>query len=158
MSVHGAPVTVFTIVVAVDVGKTSAMLSVTDGTRRRVLGPVEFATTRSGLAGTVDRVLAAVPPSVHVKVGVEAAGHYHRPVLDYRGPLVGRCVGSHSAWRMAMYLPGRLQNSHRSGGRVFLIFVADPRTTQLFRNFSRDVDRDTGRGRSIASLGTLMPT
>jgi hypothetical protein len=67
-------------------------------------------------------------------------------------------VGSQSAWWMAMYLPGRLQNSHRNGGRVFLIFVADPRTAQLFRNFSRDDDRDTRRGRSVASLGMLMPT
>jgi hypothetical protein len=66
-------------------------------------------------------------------------------------------VGSQSAWRMAMYLPGRLQNSHRNGGRVCLIFVADP-NAQLFRNFSRDDDRDTGRGRSVASLGMLMPT
>jgi hypothetical protein len=37
-------------------------------------------------------------------------------------------------------------------------FVADPRTAQLFRNFSRDDDRDTRRGRSVASLGMLMPT
>src|SRR5258705_10500826 len=29
-------------------------------------------------------------------------------------------VGSKSAWRMAMYLPGRLQNSHRNDGRAFL--------------------------------------
>ena len=57
-----------------------------------------------------------------------------------------------------MYLPGCLQNSHRNGGHVFLIFVADPRTTRLFRKFSRDDDRDTGRGRSVASLGMLMPT
>jgi len=40
-------------------------------------------------------------------------------------------VGSQSAWRMAMFLTGRLQNSHRNGGRVFLIFVADPRTLRL---------------------------
>jgi hypothetical protein len=46
---------------------------------------------------------------------------------------------------MAMYLPGRLQNSHRNGGRVFLTFVADPRTVRLFRNFSRGDDHDTGR-------------
>jgi hypothetical protein len=67
-------------------------------------------------------------------------------------------LGSQSAWRMAMYLPGRLQNSHRNGGRVGLIFVADPRTAQLFRNFARDDDPDTGRGRSVAFLGMLMPT
>ena len=30
--------------------------------------------------------------------------------------------------------------------------------TRLFRNFPRDDDRDTGRGRSVASLGMLMPT
>ena len=83
MSVHAAPVTSCTIVVAVDVGKTSAMLSATDGARRRVLGPVEFAMTRSGLAATVHRVSAVVPASAQVKVGIEAAGHYHLPALDY---------------------------------------------------------------------------
>jgi hypothetical protein len=30
-----------------------------------------------------------------------------------------------------MLLPGGLQNSHRNGGRVFLIFVADPITVRL---------------------------
>jgi hypothetical protein len=42
-----------------------------------------------------------------------------------------RDVGSHFTWRMAMYLPGRLQNSHQDGGAAFLIFVADPRTARL---------------------------
>ena len=56
MSVHSAPVTSSTIVVAVDVGKTSAMVSVTDDARQRLMGPVEFAMTRSGLvAATVAR-------------------------------------------------------------------------------------------------------
>jgi hypothetical protein len=32
---------------------------------------------------------------------------------------------------------------------VCLIFVADPRTAQLFRNFSRDDDRDTGPVRCV---------
>lgn len=59
---------------------------------------------------------------------------------------------------MAMYLPGRLPNSHRNGGRVFLIFVADPRTARLFKNLSRGDERDTGRARSVASLGMLMPS
>ena len=87
MSVHhAAPVTSSTIVVAVDVGKCSAVLSVTDSGRRRVLGPVEFAMTRSGLAAVVDRVSAVVAPSVRVKVSVETAGHYHRPVLDDAWP------------------------------------------------------------------------
>jgi hypothetical protein len=34
---------------AVDGGKSSAMMSVTGGARRRLLGPVEFAVTQSGL-------------------------------------------------------------------------------------------------------------
>ena len=86
MSVHGAPVTVSTIVVAVDVGKTSVMVSVTDDARQRLMGPVEFAMTRSGLAAAAQRVSAVAPSCPQVKVGVEAAGHYHRPVVDYRWP------------------------------------------------------------------------
>jgi hypothetical protein len=31
-----------------------------------------------------------------------------------------------------MSLPAGLQNSHRNGARVFLIFVADPRTVRLY--------------------------
>jgi transposase len=49
VSVQVAPVTASTVVVAVDVGKSSAALSVTDAARRRLLGPVEFAMTRSAL-------------------------------------------------------------------------------------------------------------
>jgi transposase len=86
VSVQSAPVTVSTIVVAVDVGKTSAMVSVTDDARRRLMSPVEVALTRSGLATTTQRVLSVVPPCFRIKVGVEAAGHYHRPVVDYRWP------------------------------------------------------------------------
>jgi transposase len=86
VSVQTAPVTSSTIVVAVDVGKTSAVLSVTDATRRPVLKPVEFAMTRSALAAITHQVMAVMSPSAQVKVAVEAAGHYHRPVLDYRWP------------------------------------------------------------------------
>jgi hypothetical protein len=32
-----------------------------------------------------------------------------------------------------MYLPGRLQNSQPNGGRILLIFVADPRTVRSCR-------------------------
>lgn len=38
--------------------------------------------TRSGLIGVVGRVGAVVPPGAQVKVGVEAAGHYHRSVAE----------------------------------------------------------------------------
>src|SRR5580693_8432945 len=36
-------------------------------------------------------------------------------------------VGSQTAWQKAPSLPAGSQNSHRNGGRVFLILVADPR-------------------------------
>jgi len=58
VSVLSAPVTTSTIVVAVDVGKTSLMVSATDDARRRLMGPVEFAMTRSGLVAATERVLA----------------------------------------------------------------------------------------------------
>lgn len=108
MSVHAAPVTSSTIVVAIDVGKTSAMLSATDGARRRVLGPVEFAMTRSGLAAMVDRVSAVVPACAQVKVGVEAAGHYHRPVLDYGWP---------PGWEVLELNPAHVAEQRRVAGR-----------------------------------------
>jgi transposase len=108
VSVHVAPVTWSTIVVAVDVGKTSAMLSATDGGRNRVFGPVEFAMTRSGLVRTVHRVGAVVPPSAQVKVGIEAAGHYHRPVLDYRWP---------DGWEVLEFNPAHVAEQRRVMGR-----------------------------------------
>lgn len=108
MSVHAAPVTLSTIVVAVDVGKTLAMLSATDSARQRLLGPVEFVMSRSGLAAVVHRVAAIVPSSAQVKVGVEAAGHYHRPVLDYRWP---------PGWEVLELNPAHVAEQRRVAGR-----------------------------------------
>ena len=82
MSVHAAPVTSSTVVVAVDAGKTSVALSVTDGRRDRLFGPVEFVMTRSALTAKVGQVLGVLPCAhVPVKVGVEACGHYHQPLV-----------------------------------------------------------------------------
>jgi transposase len=106
--VHTAPVTPSTIVVAVDVGKSSAMLSVTDSARKRLLGPVEFAMTCGDLAATVRRVGAVVTPCAQVKVGVEAAGHYHRPVLDYRWP---------AGWEVLEFNPAHVAEQRRVAGR-----------------------------------------
>ncbi|MDQ2627622.1 transposase [Mycolicibacter senuensis] len=108
MAVHPAPVTSSTIVVAVDVGKTSAMLSVTDGGRQQVLGPVEFAMNRSGLVKVVDQVSTLIPACAQVKVGIEAAGHYHRPVLDYRWPI---------GWEVLELNPGHVAEQRRVAGR-----------------------------------------
>ena len=81
MSVDDALPVVSRVVVAVDVGKNTVALSVSDLERRRLLGPVEFAMTRPGLSCTLARVREVLPPAAVVKVGIEAAGHYHRPLL-----------------------------------------------------------------------------
>ncbi len=70
------------LVVAVDVGKTSVALSVTDAGRHRLLGPVEFAMTRPALAAVTEQIRRVLPePDALVRVGVEAAGHYHQPLV-----------------------------------------------------------------------------
>ena len=69
------------VVVAVDVGKNTVALSVTDDLRHRLLGPVDFAMTRPGLAATLTRIQKVIPPTVSVRVGIEAAGHYHQPLM-----------------------------------------------------------------------------
>jgi transposase len=69
------------VVVAVDVGKNTVACSVTDEKRHRLLGPVDFAMTRGGLDSVVTRIRALVPAVVDVKVGIEAAGHYHQPLM-----------------------------------------------------------------------------
>jgi transposase len=99
---------VSTIVVAVDVGKTSLMVSVTNGARRRLMGPAEFAMTRSGLGAATQRVLAVAPSCLQVKVGVEAAGHYHRPVADYRWP---------TGWEVLELNPAHVAEQRRVMGR-----------------------------------------
>jgi transposase len=69
------------VVVAVDVGKNTVACSVTDNQRRRLLGPIDFVMTRSGLAATLDKITEVVPFAAGVKVGIEAAGHYHQPLM-----------------------------------------------------------------------------
>ena len=108
VSVHVAPVTSSTIVVAVDVGKTSALFSVSDAARHRLIGPSEFAMTGSGLTAAAARATAVVPPAGRVKVGVEAAGHYHRPVLDHRWP---------DWWEVLELNPAQVAEQRRVQGR-----------------------------------------
>lgn len=83
MVVHvAAVVSSAVVVVAVDVGKSSFAVSVTDGSRRRLFGPVDAPMTAPGVRDVVARVSGVLPDDpVVVKVGVEAAGHYHWPLL-----------------------------------------------------------------------------
>jgi transposase len=108
VSVLSAPVTVSTIVVAIDVGKTSLMVSATDDARRQLMGPAEFAMTRSGLVAATECVLALAPSCRQVTVGVEAAGHYHRPVADYRWP---------PGWKVVELNPAHVAEQRRVMGR-----------------------------------------
>jgi len=102
------------VVVAVDVGKTSVALSVTGVgrrvARRRLLGPVEFAMTGPGLASVVGQIHGVLPASTGaVKVGVEAAGHYHRPLL-------AQAVWP-SGWEVLQLNPAHVAEQRRVQGR-----------------------------------------
>lgn len=81
MSVAVGPVSTSTIAVAVDVGKTSFACSVTDAGRHRLLGPVDCVMTGPVVRELIDRITRVLPVNGQVKVGIEAAGHYHRPLL-----------------------------------------------------------------------------
>lgn len=107
MSFNGAPVVAAT-VVAVDVGKNKAALSVTSADRHRLFGPAEFAMTAPALAAVLQRVSAVLPVGP-VKVGVEAAGHYHRPLL-------GSGVWP-AGWEVLELGPARVSEQRRVQGR-----------------------------------------
>jgi transposase len=71
------------LVVPVDVGKSAALALVADHYGEVVVAPFEFGLTESGLGfllTSVARAEAARAASV-VRVGVEAAGHYHRTLV-----------------------------------------------------------------------------
>lgn len=70
------------IAVSVDVGKSSAMVMACDFTRRVIMPATEFLLTRPGIAAMLAGLRAALPADVRlVRVGVEAAGHYHQPMI-----------------------------------------------------------------------------
>jgi transposase len=97
------------VVVAVDVGKNTVALSVTDQQRHRLLGPLDFAMTRPGLAATVSRIVQVLPPAAAVRVGIEAAGHYHQPLM----------VPSSwpSGWELLEVNPAHVSEQRRVHGR-----------------------------------------
>jgi transposase len=83
--VHAAQVTPATVAVAIDVGKNEFAVSVTDTVRTRLLKPlVGCAMTASSVREVIGAVERVLPVSAQVKVGIEAAGHYHRPLLCAR--------------------------------------------------------------------------
>ncbi|HSV40362.1 MAG TPA: IS110 family transposase [Nocardioidaceae bacterium] len=82
MVVQAALITSSTVVVAVDVGKTEFAFSVTDVARTSLLKPrTGCPMTGPSLAQVVADIGRVLPTDAVVKVGIEAAGHYHRPLL-----------------------------------------------------------------------------
>lgn len=83
MVVHAAPVTARTVVVAIDVGKNEFAVSVTDATRKALMRPLLGSPmTASSVREVLGQVQSLLTAEVAVKVGIEAAGHYHRPLLS----------------------------------------------------------------------------
>ncbi len=113
------------VAVPVDVGKATAMLMACDFTGRVLVPAVEFAMTRDGLTAVLARLRAALPAEVRlVRVGVEAAGHYHRPLT---------AVGVWPAgWQVVELNPAHVSAQRRVNGqrgvktdRVDLAAMAD---------------------------------
>jgi len=85
--VQAAPVTSSTVVVAVDVGKVEFAFSVTDVRRIPLLkARTGCPMTGPSFAQVVAGIVEVLPVGAVVKVGIEAAGHYHRPLLNAGWP------------------------------------------------------------------------
>lgn len=82
MVVHVAPVTRSTVAVAIDVGKNEFAVSVTDAARTKLLKPrLGCPMTAPSVRDVVATIQRLLPAGADVKIGIEAAGHYHRPLL-----------------------------------------------------------------------------
>lgn len=112
------------VAVPVDVGKHAAMASVLDFTGAVLAKPFEFTLDRRGVEVLVSRVRAAAPVTVSlVRVGLEAAGHYHLPLAG--GALPGE-------WELRLLNPGHVSMQRKANGqrgvktdRVDLMAITD---------------------------------
>lgn len=112
------------VAVPVDVGKHTAMASVLDFTGATLVKPFEFGLDRRGVDELVRRVGSAVPATVSlIRVGLEAAGHYHLPLAG--GALPGE-------WELRLLNPGHVAAQRKANGqrgvktdRVDLIAIGD---------------------------------
>jgi hypothetical protein len=112
------------VAVPVDVGKHSAMASVLDFTGAVLVKPFEFDLDRRGVEQLVCRVREAAPLSVSlVRVGLEAAGHYHLPLAGGAQPV---------EWELRLLNPGHVAMQRKANGqrgvktdRVDLVAITD---------------------------------
>lgn len=110
MVVHAAPVTASTVAVAIDVGKNEFAVSVTDAARARLLKPqLACPMTAPSLRQVVDRIRRLIPANAQVKVGIEAAGHDHRPLLTPQSWPAG--------WELLELNPGHVTEQRRVLGK-----------------------------------------
>lgn len=97
------------VAVPVDVGKHSAMASVLDFTGAALVKPFEFDLDRRGVELLVGRVRAAVPATTSlVRVGLEAAGHYHLPLAGGALP---------AEWELRLLNPGHVAMQRKANGQ-----------------------------------------
>ena len=100
------------VAVPIDVGKHKAMAKVLDFSGVELVKPFEFTLDRSGVGEFIGRARVGqlAPASVSlVRVGLEAAGHYHLPLAG--GVLPGE-------WELRMLNPGHVGcTKERSAGR-----------------------------------------
>jgi transposase len=83
MVVHVAPLSSSTVVVAVDVGKNEFAVSVTAADRSQLMKPrLGCPMTAPSLREVQVAIEALLPAVAQVRVGIEAAGHYHLPLLS----------------------------------------------------------------------------
>jgi len=110
--------------VPIDVGKNTAMASVLDFTGATLVKPFEFRLDRCGVAELVTRVRSAAPATASlVRVGLEAAGHYHLPLVGGALP---------SEWELRLLNPGHVAMQRKANGqrgvktdRVDLVAITD---------------------------------
>jgi hypothetical protein len=92
--------------------------------RRR---PQSFPTCPSGGAFRNTSAVDSEGPDLHLPHSTASRSSTYIELLS---TLVAH-VGSQTPWRIAVPLPAALQTSHQNGGRIFLIFVANPRNLRL---------------------------
>lgn len=97
------------VAVPIDVGKHKAMAKVVDFTGAELAKPFEFSLDRSGVGSLVARVRQVAPGSVSlVRVGLEAAGHYHLPLAGGVLP---------AEWELRVLNPGHVSMQRKATGQ-----------------------------------------
>lgn len=98
------------VAVAIDVGKSAAAAMACDFTGQVLVAPFEFGMDLRGVAELRGRVEAALPAAAQlVRVGVESAGHYHRPLTTSRS--------LPASWQVVELNPGHVAMQRRVNGQ-----------------------------------------